>query len=138
MTVAATAPPTLRSDLASPPLIPASLPAGLRVGAIHSSSTTSRCKITASTIIYRDSAGHPAVQLYEAPRASPAVRFPRRTITIRAGLSGTLNSGTGMVILWWIQDSRYCSLQSGGVTAGVRLARVPNAVLIRIAASFRR
>lgn len=128
----------LRAALASPPLIPPSLPDGLRIGAIGSSGATARgCKITSFTITYRDSAGHPAVQLYEAPQASPAVRFPGRAVTIRPGLAGTLNSGSGMEILWWIQDGRYCSLQSGGLTAGVRLTRVPAVVLIHIAASLR-
>ena len=126
----------LRRAMAHPPLIPASLPDGLHVGPIASSGGLSHCKITAFTITYRDSAGHPAVQLYEAPRASPAVRFPGRPVTIRPGLTGTLNSGSGMVILWWIQDGRYCSLQTGGITAGVRLTRVPTAALIQIAASL--
>jgi hypothetical protein len=133
----------LRSALAYPPLIPASLPNGLRLGAIApaetaTGGTTSRCKINSFTITYRDPAGHPAVQLYEAPQASAAVRFPGRAVTIRPGLTGTLNSGTGMVFLWWIQDGRYCSLQTGGVTAGVRLTAVPTAVLVQIAASLRR
>jgi hypothetical protein len=133
----------LRSALAAPPLLPASLPDGLQVGAIvayriTSGATTGRCKITAFTITYRDPTGRPAISLYEAPRASAAVRFPGRAVTIGPGLTGTLNSGTGMVILWWIQDGRYCALQSGGVAAGVRLTRVPGAVLIQIAASLRR
>jgi len=101
--------------------------------------TAGRCKITAFTITYRNPAGHPAVQLYEAPRASPAVRFPGRAVTIRPGLTGTLSAGTGgWAILWWNQDGRYCALQSGGITAGVHLTRVPAAVLIQIAASMRR
>jgi len=125
----------LRRATAHPPLIPASLPDGLRVGPIASGGALSHCKITAFTITYRDSAGHPAVQLYEAPRASPAVRFPGRPVTIRPGLTGTLTS-RGLVILWWIQDGRYCSLQTGGITAGVRLTRVPTAALIQMAASF--
>lgn len=128
----------LRSTLAYPPLLPASLPGGLRTGTIGSSgATTSRCKITTFTITYRDSAGHPAVQLYEAPQASPSVRFPGRAVTIRPGLTGTLLNRGGWEILWWIQDGRYCALQSGGVTAGVRLARVRPAALIHMAASFR-
>jgi len=43
-----------------------------------------------------------------------------------------------MAILWWIQDGRYCSLQTGGLTAGIQLTRVPEAVLVHIAASLRR
>jgi hypothetical protein len=128
----------LRRALAYPPLIPARLPRGLRTGTIGTGgATTSRCKITTFTVTYVDSSGHPAVQLYEAPQASPSVRFPGRAVTIRPGLSGTLNSGSGMVILWWIQDGRYCALQSGGLTAGVRLRRIPVTALIHMAASLR-
>ncbi len=129
----------LRSALAYPPLLPASLPGGLRTGAIGSSgATTSRCKITTFTITYQGKSGHPAVQLYEAARASPSVRFPGRAVTIRPGLTGTLDSRNGIAFLWWIQDGRYCALQSGGLTAGVRLTGVPTAVLIHMAASLRR
>jgi hypothetical protein len=134
----------LRNALGAPPLIPASLPDRLRVGPIAAqpatgAGTAGRCKITAFTITYRDPAGQPTVQLYEAPRASPAVRFPGQAVTIRPGLTGTLSAGTGgWAILWWIQDGRYCALQSGGTTAGVHLTRVPAAVLIQIAASMRR
>ena len=128
----------LRNALTYPPLIPASLPDGLRIAAIGSSgATTSGCKITTFTITYRDATGHPAVQLYEAPQSSPSVRFPGQSVTIRPGLTGTLNSGSGMSILWWIQDGRYCALQSGGLTAGVRLIGVPAAVLVHMAASLR-
>ena len=137
----------LRLALARPPLIPASLPSGLRVGRIDGSSGpgspgpgspgSAHCKITAFTVTYNDPAGRPAVQLYEAPRTSPAVRFPGRAVTIRPGLTGTITSASHMAILWWIQDGRYCSLQTGGLTAGVRLTRVPTALLIQIAASLR-
>jgi hypothetical protein len=130
----------LRRALAAPPLLPASLPGGLRTGPISPTGTTlgSPCKLTTFTVTYLDPAGHPAVQLYEAPQASPAVRFPGRTVTIRPGLTGTLTAGRGPAFLWWIQDGRYCALQTGGLTAGVRLARVPPAILLRIAAAFRR
>jgi hypothetical protein len=127
----------LRRALAHPPLIPASLPGGLRVGRIDGSPGPGHCTINAFTITYDDTAGPPAVQLYEAPRTSPAVRFPGRAVTIRPGLTGTITSGSEMVILWWIQDGRYCSLQTGGLTAGVRLTKVPTARLIQIAASLR-
>jgi hypothetical protein len=129
----------LRSALAYPPLLPSRLPDGLRTGAIESvGPTTKGCKITIFTITYQDPSGRPAVQLYEAPQASPSVRFPGSAVVIRPGLTGTLNSGSGMAILWWIQDGRYCALQSGGLTAGVRLTGVPVAVLVRMAASLRR
>jgi hypothetical protein len=130
---------SLRNIMAYSPLIPASLPDGLRIAAIGSSGAmTSRCKLTTFTITYQDSAGRPAVQLDEAPQASPSVRFPGTAVTIRPGLTGTLNSSSGMEILWWIQDGRYCALQSGGMTAGVRLTGVPTATLLRMAASLRR
>jgi len=127
----------LRHAVARPPLIPASLPGGLLVGRIDGSPGSGPCKINAFTITYNDPAGRPAVQLYEAPRTSPAVRFPGRAVSIRPGLTGTMTGGNHMVILWWIQDGRYCSLQTGGLTAGVRLTRVPTARLIQIAASLR-
>jgi hypothetical protein len=127
----------LRRALARPPLIPASLPDRLRVGPISGSPGPGHCKVTAFTITYDDSVGRPAVQLYEAPQASPAVRFPGRRVTIRPGLTGTVTRGGPMVILWLIQDGRYCSLQTGGLTAGVRLTRVSTASLIQIAASLR-
>jgi hypothetical protein len=146
--------PTSLPDLAAlqravtrPPLIPGNLPGGLRVGRIDGSlgpgtpgpgsPGSAHCKISAFTITYNDPAGRPAVQLYEAPRTSPAVRFQGRAVTIRPGLTGTITSGSRMVILWWIQDGRYCSLQTGGLTAGVRLTTVPTARLIQIAASVR-
>jgi hypothetical protein len=128
----------LRGALAYPPLIPSRLPHRWHAGAIEPGAMASHCKITAFTIIYEDAAGRPAVQLYEAPEASPSVRFLGRAVTIHPGLTGTLNTSNAMVILWWIQDGRYCSLQTGGLTAGVRLTRVPEAVLVHIAASLRR
>jgi hypothetical protein len=129
----------LRAALAYPPLIPASMPDGLRTGAIGASGAmTSGCKLTEFTITYRDRHGKPAAQLAEAPRSSPSVRFRGRTITIRSGLAGTLSSAGGMTVIWWIQDGLYCSIQSGGVTAGLRLTGVPQAELIHLAASLRR
>jgi hypothetical protein len=128
----------LRNTLAYAPLIPAILPDGLRIAAIGSSGAmTSRCQLTTFTITYRDSSGRPAAQLYEAPQTSPSVRFPGTAVTIRPGLTGTLNSTSGMVILWWIQDGRYCALQSGGQAAGVQLTGVPAVTLLRMAASLR-
>lgn len=128
----------LRGALAYPPLIPSRLPHRWHAGAIGADTTASHCKITAFTITYQDVSGRPAVQLFEAPQASPSVRFPGRAVTIRPGLTGTLNTSSNMTILWWIQDGRYCSLQTGGLTAGVRLTKVPEAILVHIAASLRR
>jgi hypothetical protein len=128
----------LRRALAYPPLMPSRLPYRWHAGAIGPGATASHCKITVFTVTYQDVVGRPAVQLYEAPQASPSVRFPGRAVTIRPGLTGTLNTSSAMAILWWIQDGRYCSLQTGGPTAGVQLTRVPEAVLVNIAASLRR
>ncbi len=126
----------LRLALAYPPLVPAVLPSGLRVGAIGSSGAmTGGCKLTDFTITYDLPSGRPAVQLYEAPSSSPAVRFPGRPVALGHGTTGTLGTGYGMTVLWWIQDGRYCALQSGGVTAGVLLAGIPEEALIRMAAS---
>jgi hypothetical protein len=117
-------------------LLPSSLPAGWRAGQIVPGTTTGNCDVTSFTVTYLDGSGRPAAQLYEAPRASPSVRFPGQTVTIKPGLTGTLDTSNGMTVLWWIQDDRYCSLQSGGVTTGVSLALVPAPTLVRIAASF--
>jgi hypothetical protein len=125
------------SSHANGALLASSLPAGWRAGQIVPGATTGNCDVTSFTVTYLDRSGRPAAQLYEAPRSSPSVRFPGHTVTITPGLTGTLDSGNGMTILWWIQDDRYCSLQSGGVTAGVSLALVPAATLLRMAASFR-
>jgi len=128
----------LRLALAYPPLIPTVLPSGLRTGAIGSGGTmTGGCKLTDFTITYDLPSGRPAVQLYEAPSSSPAVRFPGRPVALGRGITGTLDTGYGMTVLWWIQDGRYCSLQSGGVTTGVPLAGIPEDALIRMAASAR-
>jgi hypothetical protein len=128
----------LRRALAYPPLVPAVLPSALRAGAIGSSGAmTGGCKLTDFTITYDLPSGRPAVQLYEAPSSSPAVRFPGRPVALGHGITGTLGTGYGMTVLWWIQDGRYCALQSGGVTAGVPLAGVPQEALIRMAASTR-
>jgi len=128
----------LRRALAAPLLIPASLPDGLRMGAIASAArTTSSCKITSFTITYLSAAGHPAVLLYEAPQDSAAVRFAGRAVTLRPGLTATVATSGGWTFVWWIQDGRYCDLQSGGITAGVPLIKVPVQVLLRIASSLR-
>lgn len=129
----------LRAALAYRPLIPGSLPGGLRVGAVGSSGAmTSHCKLTMFTITYLGRTGEPAVQLGEAPQSSPSVRFPGQHVTLRPGLTGTLNSTSGTTILWWIQDGLYCSIQSGGVTAGVQLTGVPGRTLLQLAASLGR
>ena len=126
----------LRRALAYPPLVPAVLPSGLRRGAIGSGGAmTGGCKLTDFTITYDLPSGRPAVQLYEAPSSSPAVRFPGLPVALGHRITGTLDIGYGMTVLWWIQDGRYCALQSGGVTTGVPLAGIPEGALIRMAAS---
>ena len=96
---------------------------------------TGGCKLTDFTITYDLPSGRPAVQLYEAPSSSPAVRFPGRPVALGHGITGTLDIGYGMTVLWWIQDGRYCALQSGGVSTGVSLAGIPERALVRMAAS---
>jgi len=129
----------LRRALAYQPVIPSSLPRGMRIGRISSSGATRpHCKITTFTITYLGSDGHPAIQFYEAPQTSPSVRFPGSPVTVHPGLTGTLNRGHGTAILWWLQDGRYIALQSGGLTAGVRLTGIPTAALLRVAASVGR
>jgi hypothetical protein len=59
--------------------------------------------------------------LYEAPAASPSVRFPGRPVTIRAGITGTYSANGSTRFLWWIQNGTYCSLQEGGSSAGTPL-----------------
>ncbi len=127
----------LRRALAYPPLVPAVLPSGLRLGAIGSASMvmTGGCKLTDFTITYNLPSGRPAVQFFEAPSSSPAVRFPGRPVALGHGITGTLDIGYGMTVLWWIQEGRYCALQSGGVTTGVLLAGIPEEALISMAAS---
>jgi hypothetical protein len=125
----------LRRALAYPPLIPSRLPYRWHAGAIEPAAAGSHCKITTFTITYQDAADRPAVQLYEAPQTSPSVRFPGQAVTIRPGLTGILNTSSVMTILWWIQEGHYCSLQTGGLTAGIRLSKIPDAVLVHIAAS---
>jgi hypothetical protein len=133
----------LRARTAYPPLLPARLPAGVRQAAIQPvTEDPVTGKIDSFTITYDDPGGHPAVQLYEAPAASPAVRFPGRAMTItppaagKPATVGTLNASPGLQILWWIQGGTYCSLQEGGMTAGVTLSDILTAAqLIQIAAS---
>jgi hypothetical protein len=133
----------LRAHAAYPPLVPARLPAGVHQAAIQPvTEDPVTGKIDSFTITYNDSAGHPAVQLYEAPAASPAVRFPGRAVTItpptggKPATVGTLNASPGLQILWWIEGATYCSLQEGGMTAGVTLSdNLTAAQLIQIAAS---
>jgi len=129
----------LRAVLAYRPLLPTRLPGRLRLAAIatlaNGGAPAAGGKLTEFTVTYDSPSGHPVVQLYEAPQASPSVRFSGRPVLIRPGLPGTVSTIEG-VILWWIQDGRYCSLQTGGVTAGVQLGTVPDKELVQIAASF--
>ena len=78
-------------------------------------------KLLGFTITYADAANRPALQLYEAPAASPSVRFPGRPVTIRAGITGTYSASGSPRFLWWIQNGSYLSLQEGGSSAGTPL-----------------
>jgi len=125
----------LRKALAYRPLLPSRLPGGLRVAAIATLAGPAAGKLTEFTITYVNPAGSPVAQLYEAPVASPSVRFSGRPVVIRPGITGTLSSEEGR-ILWWLQDGRYCSLQTGGTTTGVQLEKIPVSELTQLAASF--
>lgn len=129
----------LRAVLAYRPLLPTRLPGRLRLAAIatlaNGGAPAVGGKLTEFTVTYDNPSGQPVVQLYEAPESSPSARFSGRPVLIRPGLSGTVSTVEG-VILWWIQDGRYCSLQTGGVTTGVQLGTVQAKALVQIAASF--
>jgi hypothetical protein len=103
-------------------LLPTRLPAGLHVQAIAMVATQPTTgKLLGFTITYADAANRPALQLYEAPAASPSVRFPGRPVTIRAGITGTYSASGSPRFLWWIQNGSYLSLQEGGSSAGTPL-----------------
>jgi hypothetical protein len=103
-------------------LLPTRLPPSLHAQAIAAVATQpSTGKLLGFTITYADSANRPALQLYEAPAASPSVRFPGRPVTIRAGITGTYSASGSPRFLWWIQDGTYLSLQQGGSSAGTPL-----------------
>lgn len=129
----------LRNALAYRPLLPRRLPDGLRIATItpitNGGVPATRGKLKEFTITYDNRSGQPVMQLYEAPSSSPSVRLNGKRVLIRPGLTGTASTIEG-VILWWIQDGRYCSLQTGGVTASVQLGRIPESKLIHTASSF--
>jgi len=129
----------LRNALAYGPLLPRRLPDGLRIATItpitNGGVPATRGKLKEFTITYDNRSGQPVMQLYEAPSSSPSIRLNGKRVLIRPGLTGTASTIEGLV-LWWIQDGRYCSLQTGGVTAGVQLGRIPESKLIHTASSF--
>lgn len=129
----------LRAALAYRPLLPRQLPDGLRVSAIatiaNGGAPAAGGKLTEFTITYSNPSGQPVVQLYEAPAASPSARFTGRPERIRPGVTATVSTIEG-VILWWVQHGRYCSLQTGGVTAGLQLGTVSKKELAQMAATF--
>jgi hypothetical protein len=131
-----TAPAELKSRLDYPPLLPTRLPDGLHQGSIQPVATDPTTgRLESFTINYDNVSGHPVLQLYEAPATSPSVRFPGRSVTIRPGTIGTLNTSAEMQILWWIEGDTYISLQGGGVSGGVALNNtITAAQLIQIAA----
>jgi hypothetical protein len=94
-------------------------------------------KLLGFTITYANATNRPALQLYEAPAASPSVRFPGRRVVIRAGVTGTYSSSNAMQLLWWIQNGTYSSLQQGGSSAGTPLiGRFELRTLLALAASM--
>jgi hypothetical protein len=103
-------------------LLPTRLPPGLHPQAITTVATQPTTgKLLGFTITYADAANRPVLQLYEAPAASPSVRFPGRRVTIRAGITGTYSGSRSPRFLWWIQNGSYISLQEGGSSAGTPL-----------------
>jgi hypothetical protein len=94
-------------------------------------------KLLGFTITYANATNQPALQLYEAPAASPSVRFPGRPVFIRAGITGTYSASNSIQILWWIQNGTYASLQQGGSSAGTQLlGRFDLRTLLALAASM--
>jgi hypothetical protein len=103
-------------------LLPTRLPTGLHAQAFATIATQPTTgKLLGFTITYANATNQPALQLYEAPAASPSVRFPGRPVTIRAGVIGTYSGSGPPRFLWWIQNGTYYSLQEGGSSAGTPL-----------------
>jgi hypothetical protein len=128
----------LRAHAAFTTLLPGYLPPGIQPQALTQIATqASTGKLLAFTITYVNAAGRPVFQLYEAPAASPSVRFPGRRVTIRPGIAGTYSAQPPTQILWWIQDGTYCSIQQGGSSAGIRLSGTfPFTAIRAVAASM--
>jgi hypothetical protein len=103
-------------------LLPTRLPSSLHPQAFAMVATQPATgKLLGFTITYADAAGRPSLQLYEAPAASPSVRFLGRPVTLRSGITGTYSASSTIQLLWWIQNGTYCSLQQGGTSAGTPL-----------------
>jgi hypothetical protein len=119
-------------------LLPTRLPAGLHAQALAMVGTQPGTgKLLGFTITYANANNQPALQLYEAPAASPSVRFPGRRVVIRAGVTGTYSASNAMQLLWWIQNGTYSSLQQGGSSAGTPLiGRFDLRTLLAVAASM--
>jgi hypothetical protein len=119
-------------------LLPTRLPSSLHAQTLAMVATQPTTgKLLGFTITYANAAGRPALQLYEAPAASPSVRFPGRPVTIRAGITGTYSARQPTQLLWWIQNGTYFSLQQGGSSAGTPLiGRFDLRTLLALAASM--
>ena len=128
----------MRAHTAFAAVLPTRLPNGVKAGAVTPLSTkVAGGKLLSFSVTYASAAGRPLLQLYEAAATTPSVRFPGRHVTIRPGLVGTFSDTNGMQILWWIEHGTYCSLQQGGMSAGVALTgRFALSELVRIAASM--
>ena len=120
-------------------LLPTRLPPGLHPqNPVPIATQQATGKLLAFTITYVDATSQAAMQLYEAPAASPSVRFPGRPVTIRPNITGTYNASDSTRILWWIQNGTYYSLQEGGSSAGTPLiGRFDLQTLRAVAASMR-
>ena len=128
----------LRAHSAFTTVLPTRLPSGVRSGAVSPLSTRgTNGKLLSFTVTYADAGGRALFQLYEAAATTASVRFPGRHVAIRPGVVGTYSDTNGMQILWWIEGGAYCSLQQGGVSAGVPLAGTfPLSALLRVAGSM--
>jgi hypothetical protein len=128
----------LRAHAAFRSALPNDLPSGVRPGAVTPLSTRAAGrKLLSFSVTYESAAGRSLLQLYEAAATTPSVRFPGRRVAIRPGVVGTYSDANGMQILWWIEHGTYCSLQQGGMSAGVSLTGTfPLGTLVRIAASM--
>jgi hypothetical protein len=120
-------------------LLPTRLPPGLHhQNPVPIATQPASGKLLAFTITYADATNQAAMQLYEAPAASPSVRFPGRPVTIHPNITGTYSASDSTRILWWIQNGTYCSLQEGGSSAGTPLiGRFDQQTLRAVAASMR-
>jgi hypothetical protein len=128
----------LRAHSAFTTVLPGRLPIGVHAGPVSPLSTLgANGKLLSFSVTYEDAGGRALFQLYEAAATTASVRFPGRRVAIRPGIVGTYSDSNGLQILWWIEHGAYCSLQQGGVSAGVPLVgTLPLSELLRVAGSM--